>query len=703
MKLKKDVPGISTILQLLVLLAFIVADQTVIAAETAEPVLADNAQMEEVEVYGSRRKLLSEIDEDTQRLFSVAGAAEDPLQSVFALPGVTFANDGEPVIRGSAPQDNAYYIDLVPATYLFHFFGNSILNKNLVHKFELYPAAFPSQFGNATGGVIDVTLREPRDQELITTFNWSFLITGIMVESAISEDQAFYASYRRSMLDQFYDEDEDDDAKKEGYEISKFPVAQDYQLKYSWYVNPNNSLSFVAAGASDIFKGAIFEKNDEATRDPALAGPVSTDVGFDSQGVFWYWNSDDKSKSLTTHITHMTDLFDVFYGVDQKIDLHGEHWLLRSDYSQAVSESHRLSLGIAEDRAVYDVDVNAKIVACSDFEPDCPTLDAAYIRFADDITVNSRSAFVEDEYQLTVNQTLIFGVHYTRDSYLQEAAVEPRMRWNFRINNDWSSYIAAGQYSQLPELDEMVEPVGNRDLERVKANHYVVGVEQQFDKVWSWTADIYYKDLRDVVISISDPADPDFLDRYSNEAEGKAYGAELVLNKALSKQWLGWLAVSLSKTERTNLRNGDKAPFEYDRPVMITMVSNYYFNDRWSLGFKWSYQSGALYTPIVDLRPNTTQPDILEPIYGEFNSERLPDYHRLDIRGEYRRNRNWGYWSAYIDLINAYDQDNIEAYDYSPNNRETLSSNPPGFADNIPVRENTMIGFFPSIGFEVQF
>lgn len=682
----------------------IVADtRAVLADEAGAQKSAANSNLEEVEVYGSRRKILSDIDADTERLFSVAGAADDPLQSLYALPGITFSNDGEPVIRGSAPRDNAYYIDLVPASYLFHFFGNSILNKNLVHKFDVYPAAFPSRFGNATGAVIDVTLREPRDQELTTTANFSFLIAGVMVESAITDDQAIYASYRRSLLDKFYGSQADEDAKKEGYAIDQFPVAQDYQLKYSWYLNPNNSLSFVAAGASDIFKGKIFEENDAATRDPALAGPVSTDVGFDSQGLIWHWNTDDGDQTLHTLFTHSTDLFDLFYGVNQTIDLHGEHYIVRSDYSHALGSSHRLSLGIATDQAVYDVAVNAKIVACSDFNPDCPTLDAAYIEFSDDVTIDTRNAYVEDEFQMTARQSLTFGVHHTHDNYLNETALEPRARWDLRINNDWSTYVAAGKYSQLPELDEMVEPVGNRNLKRVKADHYVIGVEQQFDKAWNWNAAVYYKNLYDVVISITDPTVPDFASRYSNEAEGKAYGAEVLVNRELSEQWLAWLSVSISKTKRTDMRSGETSPFEYDRPLMVNLVSKYYCNDNWSVGYKWSYQSGALYTPIVDLRPNATHPDILEPIYGEFNSERFPAYHRLDIRVEYLRQRSWGHWSAYMDLINAYNRKNIQGYDYSPNNREVLSNNPPGFADNVPVREKTMIGFFPSIGFEVQF
>src|SRR5262245_5072056 len=102
--------------------------------------------LEEVRVVGEKDQAATEMDQETERLLGVAGAATDPLQAIYALPGVTFSGgDGpggsEPVIRGSAPQDNAYFTDLIPARYIFHLFGNSIFDKHIISSFDLYPAA----------------------------------------------------------------------------------------------------------------------------------------------------------------------------------------------------------------------------------------------------------------------------------------------------------------------------------------------------------------------------------------------------------------------------------------------------------------------------------------------------------------------------------------------------------------------------------
>src|SRR5687768_16472168 len=150
---------------------------------------------QEVVVVGTKDPRSTEMKQETEVLLSVAGAYNDPLAAIYSLPGVTFStSDGpdgsEPVIRGSAPQDNAYFVDLIPASYIFHLFGNSIFDKHIINSFDLYPAAFPSKYGNATGGIIDVTLREPRNDGFTTTLHTSLLTAGALVETRLGENQS---------------------------------------------------------------------------------------------------------------------------------------------------------------------------------------------------------------------------------------------------------------------------------------------------------------------------------------------------------------------------------------------------------------------------------------------------------------------------------------------------------------------------------
>jgi hypothetical protein len=686
--------------------------------------------LEEIVVTGLRRQDTTKISEESRQLFSIAGAADDPLQAIYSLPGVTFSSGGEPVIRGSGAEDNIYYIDFIPAEYLFHVFGNSIFNKNLIQRFDLYPGAFPSRYGNATGGVIDVTLRDPRHEPFSTTVSASFLLTGVLFEGEVSQDSAFYASYRRSLLDHFDTDSLTED--EDGVSVTDFPVAQDYQLKYRWDINEKNSLSIIAAGAQDDLEAEADSNNDYVARDPDLAGPLAYEQGFHSQSLMWSWSSDSSVKEANVIVSHIDEYLNLDYGSDQTVNTPADRYVFRLDYGQAVSESHHITFGVNVSSAEYDFEIAAKIPTCSDFESDCSSADAEFVTLNDRVTIDTAEAYLEDLIRINSRHSLTLGAHYSDYDYLGRSEFEPRIRWEYQSNENVKAYVAFGMHSQSPALAEIVEGVGNPNLDVEKAKHIVVGAEQFLSPDWLFRTELYYKKLTDVVINIQ-PEDSDYSDRYSNDAEGRAYGIEFFLKKELSDKWYGWTALSFGKTERKDLRSGDTSPFEYDKPVIFNIAMNYQYNENWNFGFTWTYQSGALYTPVVGLdETNQTPPNLFElllanpaggllgaitdlldqvnnlgapdPIYGRFNSERLPDYHRLDLRAEYTKpTAQGGYWRFYLDILNAYDQDNIEGYEYSPTDREPLSYTPSGYGENVPVAAEHGIGVFPSLGMEVRF
>src|SRR6185503_7908856 len=207
------------------------------------------------------------------------------------------------------------FMDLIPAKYIFHLFGNSIFDKHIINSFDLYPAAFASKYGNATGGIIDVTLREPRNEDFTTTLHTSLLTAGAMVETGIGENQSMYATYRRSTMDLLLDAEDIEDDDDEGFRIDRLPISSDYLLKYSWRPNERNHLSFVAAGAADSLAATFDAASQEALRDPDFAGPASLEQGFDSQGIVWNWTG--TGRELTSVFSHIVRKDSLIYGRDQ--------------------------------------------------------------------------------------------------------------------------------------------------------------------------------------------------------------------------------------------------------------------------------------------------------------------------------------------------------------------------------------------------
>lgn len=673
-----------------------------LSAQTSDSDVSNaSSEVEQVEVIGNAQSVDStEINPNTKKLLRVAGAASDPLAALQSLPGVTFGSDGDtaPAVRGSAPEDNTYLVDFIPAAYVFHIFGDSIFNENIIQSFDLYPAAYGSRYGNATGAAIDVTLRDPKNQKMETTLDYSLLRTGAFIETGLTDDQAVYFSYRRSLIDLYLDTGTEED----GIKIKKPPVADDYQLKYVWDKNSTSKLSIVLAGASDRAKADFSAASSEAAEDPDFLGPAAIDQRFDSQGIIWDKQFTGNGSSLKTAFSHSDESTQFSYGNNQFIESRTELLTYKTEYSLPLSQNHWLITGGSVTNLTFRYDLDAKISPCSYFDPDCSSVDAPRFQLKDIQKVNLYTYYLEDEWYITDDWVLTPGLHFSTDDYLKDDFTEARLRSRYNINDQWVMTAAVGQYHQLPAIDEVLSVIGNPNLKSPEATHYVIGIEQTISSIWNWKSEIYYKDLKNQVLSLSEAIDADFAKKYSNDASGKAYGLEFLLNRNLSESWYGWASISASKTERTNDRTGQTQPFDYDRPVIINLVANYQINYLWNIGFRWKAQSGALYTPIVGLVNSNTQAGVQNPVYGKTNSERLPAYHRLDIRIERVKNHSWGSFTFFTDLLNAYGKENIDGYEYAPNGKNLVTP-PSGYASNIPVTKTAGLGFFPSIGVKVTF
>ena len=141
----------------------------------------------------------------------------------------------------------------------------------------------------------------------------------------------------------------------------------------------------------------------------------------------------------------------------------------------------------------------------------------------------------------------------------------------------------------------------------------------------------------------------------------------MLIKKEATDKLSGWLALTLSRSERRNDLTGETFRFEYDQPINATLISNYKISDEWSWGSKWAYTSGRPYTPILGTSGLFYPDGRPIPAYGAINSGTLPDYHRLDIRID--RHYVFDTWklNAYFELNNVYRRQNIVGYDYGPN------------------------------------
>jgi len=649
-------------------------------------------EIEKITVNGRRNQANTEVTVETEKLLKIAGLDNDPLSAVYSLPGVVYAggdDGGEPAIRGSSPDDNAFYIDNMPAGYIFHLFGDSIFNKNLVRDFALHPAAFGSQYGNATGGVFDVQLRDPRNQGITTTLDASMLKTGLMVEGGITEDQAFYFSYRRSLIHLFLPEGEEED----GYTVFKAPVCDDYQGKYQWLIGDNQKLTFTLAGASDVGGINISAASEQGRVDPDHIGDLKVKHRFDSQSLSWQYFGDQQN-TFSVSFAHTLDTTRESFGQGQFIEADEDKYNLHISYLTEFDNNHKLTLGSEIQQAEVDYSFDAIPYYCTDHDADCESKKGERIQDKDTLTNRNFALYINDTWMLNADWQLDLGLRGEYNDYTEQTFVHPRAALYWFATDKLTINTKAGTYNRFPDIDTVLRKIGNPELKSPKASHYAIGFEYQLDDFWRTTVDLYYKDLGDMARSL-DEEDPNVQLRYSNDLSGTAKGIEWVIHRDEQDGWYGWASLSWSKSDRTDEYTQVTTEYYLDTPLLANLVANYKLNERWDFGIRFTLRSGAKYTPIIGLYDNPDHQGHYLPLYGELNSKNLPVYHRLDLQANYKT-QYWGQSAEWtFAVINALARKNISGYYYAPDGNETLT--------DYKIEGEEGIGIFPSIGLKVTF
>ncbi len=649
--------------------------------------------VEVIEVISRRNQANSEMGVQTEQLMSVAGIGNDPLSAVYSLPGIVYAggDTGSPAVRGSSPDDNAFYIDDMPVGYIFHLFGDSIFNENLIQDFNLHPAAFGSEYGNATGGIFDVKLRDPRQQDIKATIDLSMLKSGFMIEGETFEEQAFYASYRRSQIHLFLPEGTEED----GYTVFKAPVSEDYQGKYQWLIGDAHKLTLSASGASDTGGINISENSESGKIDPDSIGDFKITTKFDSQNISWQYYGDEQ-KIMQLVAGHTVNTTEQLFGNGQFIKVDEESYHLRFSSQITWLENHKLGFGL--DYAKADVDYSFDIIPyyCTENDADCNESKGERIQDVATLTDEDIAIYVHDIWQMSDNWQLTVGLRAERNDYTEQDFVHPRLALDWFATDNLTVKAKAGTYSRFPDVDTALNKLGNPKIKSPQATHYSLGVDYDLNGIWFTSIDIYHKELTKLPRSVDENSNEEDLElHYTNDTSGDAQGVEWLVRHERNNGWFGWASLSWSQSQRTDDLTNIRADYYLDTPLVANVVVNYELNERWDFGLRFTLRSGAKYTPIVGLRENPDYEDHFLPEYGELNAKTLPVYHRLDLEVNYKTTY-WGYDAQWTwAMINAMAQTNVSGYYYEPSDNDSLTEY------NISGEED--IGIFPYVGLKMTF
>ena len=639
-----------------------------LAAETSNP---------DIVVYRERsssRVSKTVITADTLR--SIPGSAGDLLRGLQAFPGVVVGDDASsaPAIRGSRPEDNLYFVDDLPVGYLYHLGGVvSVFNSDLADNFNLYASAFGAEYGDGTGAVIDVALRDPRTDRWRRKLNVSLFSADAMIEGPVTETQSFFLSARRSYFDLLVAKVSNQQA---GATV-QVPNYYDYQGKYAWRLSSNHVLTAHVNGAADAIEFSVNERGDLAESKPELVGTSSINQAYHSQALTLDTRRSEEANNRLS-LGHMVETSNKTIGSAEDGHFETSTWTLRERYKARLNLQHEIMAGAGYSNLSTGVDLDNKNCPHSpDFTSSCDDQNAPRQQYKDKFPVNVWELYARDRWLIVKNVTLISGLRLSGEDYLAENFAEPRLGIEWDVGTNTLITAGWGRHHQFPSRDQVIKVFGNPNLHHTRAEHSVVGVEHTVD-AWSWKIETYYKNYDQLVL-------PDPQLNYRNGGSGHAYGVETLIKKAATGHWSGWTALSWSKSIRRNGDTGESFAMDYDQPINITTVINWHANARWLFGMKWTAHSGSPYSPIASATEDTPK----KPIYGLLNSGRLPNYHRLDLRAERSIDHDTWVMSYYFELINAYNRKNVAGYHYNAD-----------YSVRTPVYQLPLI---PSFGVQVEF
>ena len=278
------------------------------------------------------------------------------------------------------------------------------------------------------------------------------------------------------------------------------------------------------------------------------------------------------------------------------------------------------------------------------------------------------SAYVLAELSPVAGLRLLPGVRadYTHDT--EAWTVDPRIAFRYDLapgERRTTLKGGVGMFHKPPEPYESIEPFGSPGIGSERGIHYSLGVEQALSQRLELSLEGFYKDLDQLVVSRVDALGSESGLSYGNTGVGRSYGAELLLRYQPMGRFFGWVAYTLSRSERRDSPEADWELFDYDQTHILTALGSYELGRGWSIGARFRYISGRPYTPylggVVDHDAGVYAP--LES--SERNGARLPARHQLDLRVD----KVWEFqsWklSAYLDVQNVYNRENTEDIGYN--------------------------------------
>ncbi len=612
---------------------------------------------------------------DIKRLPSIGGEP-DLAQYLQVIPGVIFTGDqgGQLYIRGGTPVQNKVLLDGMIIYNPFHSIGLfSVFDTDILSNTDVYTGAFPSKYGGRISSVMDITTRDGNKKHLsgkisTNTFQSKLLVEGPLKRAKTEEDGS--ASFIFSIKDSYLDK------------TSK--------LFYN-YVDKENGLPFKFR---DIF-AKVSTSNVSGSKISLFGFNFNDEVNYKQVSKFSWGSNGFGSKFVVVPGGSQT-LIDGNFAYSKY-----SMQLKEADEKPRLSETNGFNMAFnftyfsSNDEFKYGLEVLG-------FKTNFKFYNLLGNKFEQAENTTEFGAYLN--YKKVWSKVVLnpgFRMHYYAS--LGEAVPEPRISVKYNMFDKFRLKAAAGTFSQnllsatsdkdivnffygfLSAPESLPEEFNGEEVKSnlQKARHIIAGFEWDLPLHLSLNVEGYVKRFNQLININRDKiyedtqenADkPDELKRDYRIETGTSKGLDFVL-KYDYKRFYIWAVYSLGFVDRFD----GKITYQpnFDRRHNINVVTSLTFGKSllWEADMRWNFGSGFPFTPTQGFYPYlnfgdgiftdyTTVNGYLGVLYGDFNSRRLPYYHRLDfsIKRTFVVTKKSNI-EASFSISNVYDRRNIFYFD----------------------------------------
>ena len=660
---------------------------------------------------------------EIEEIRSQPSGSYDAQRVVQALPSVLTVTDqsNEIISRGGASGENLFMLDNLEIINPNHFgeLNNgggpiSMIVPEYIKEIDFYAGAFPAKYGDKASSVMAVKTRNGNSHEYQTKIDLGNAGYGAMTEGPIpGEKGTFFLSYHRSFLSLI--------SKSVG--LTSVPVYQSFFGKQVVKISPSYTVTFHQLWGED--EQDDVEDRDELEPDDSpddedyvrcgryifgASLKKSSDWGLSNFTLSYssqYW----KDKTIDVDWKNETESRDDSdFDFEKESAMDNKEKYFKAKYSLYVPGTKigdwEIGVSMNQEEVSSEKFMRPETSYVYHMEGDEVVIDdTLYNSYGDDnimkaeVTSKKYAGYVQWEKSIKAFE-LNIGLRSDHFEYTGETVFAPRagLKWNFSDQTKFS--MGYGRHYQFPgyyyftSTSSEEDPIGyetNKNLKAKYTDQYILGVSNTFAEDLKLTCEAYYKKYDNVPVRHSETTtevkDHDYF--FLNAGEGYSRGIELFLHKKVKNNYWGTLSYSLSEAKAIDQRFQDKEveyDWDFDIRHSLTCILGYKIalmeqdwfiknrgwmkylwwtgvmpGDETEVSAKFKYSSGRPYTLKVYDEVNKEW-DVPEDY--SYNTERYPDYQRLDIHLKNIWFAGRFNFSTYFEIDNIFDRKNIYIYKY---------------------------------------